>query len=134
MSQINWITPVRGNQKGGQRKADYFFHLASQKAGAKARGMQGAIRVSELAMKRLRWIAGDRVMLGRDDTHVYLKRVQSGGYALSPVGGEKNNGKPVACAVKTSRIQFPTPVYVAEAEFATLDDGTVMIEATSEAA
>lgn len=133
-SGINWIASARGGNSGG-RGADYAFYLSNHAAGrvkGKAAVVQGSIRVSAEAMKRLRWIAGDRVMIGRDETHVYLRRVPVGGYALSPTGGGKKSGTVVACNIKTSRICFPTQTYCNEGEYAVLDDGTVMVEAKSE--
>ena len=133
-ANINWITPVRGNGGSpGRAKSEYFFHLSNQKSGGKRLGEQGAIRVSEKAMKHLRWIAGDRVMIGRDESHVYIKRTQTGGYCLSGVGGVKSAGKSVPCCIKTSRISFAEITYVNQGDFVLLDDGTVMIEATAAA-
>lgn len=133
---INWITPMRGgNPNASGAKANYAFYMANQRSGIKNKNaVQGGIRVSANTMKKLRWISGDRVLIGQDNTHVYIKRVQAGGYSLSPIGGKENMGKTVACAVKTARITFPDPVYVSDEQYTTLDDGTVMIEAKSSAA
>lgn len=132
MNEISWITPLRGRQNGGGHRATYAFYLTNNKAGGKKAEIQGSIRVSEKAMKKLRWIAGDRVLIGRDDTHLYIKRVQSGGYSLSAVGGLKNAGKATACSVKSSRLSFPFPTEIAEGDYAVLDDGTVMLEVKSD--
>jgi hypothetical protein len=128
MSNINWITPKRSQNGGGKPLSEYAFSFNNHKGGKADRPMQGSIRVSQGTMKKLRWIAGDRVMVGCDESNVYIKRVQAGGYALAPVGGTKNAGKTVACSIKTSRMTFSEPKAVLPADFALLDDGTVMIE------
>jgi hypothetical protein len=137
MAAINWINPARGRTSttGGSKPADYSFYVSNCKSGRKEREeQQGSIRVSMLAMKKLRWIGGDRVQIGVDDKHVYVKRVQTGGYALSPVGGvKKNAGKLTACNIKTSRINFKATACITEKDYVVLEDGTVMFEAAAEA-
>jgi hypothetical protein len=128
MSAINWIVPKRGGSTG-RPSTDYAFSIGEQVCGKPGkRETQGAIRISVAAMKHLRWIGGDRVLIGfgPDGFDVYMKRVKDGGYALSPVGGKENTGKTVACTVKSSRLVFPRKTDISMNDFLVSDDGTVM--------
>jgi len=79
-------------------------------------------------MKALRWIAGDRVVIGfsDDDKDIFIKRVQNGGFSLSPIGGKKMIGKTVACTVKSSRLAFKHTGAATQSDYVALDDGSVM--------
>lgn len=127
---INWIEPMRGSglRPTGARSPDYAFIVASHKAGKNARGHQGIIRIGIGVMKQMRWIAGDRVMVGFSDDKldVYLRRVQVGGYALSAIGGKQNAGKCVACSIKSSRFPFGEHQVIAMGDFLVQDDGVIM--------
>lgn len=125
---ITWVTSLRGGSKAGRLVADYAFSLAHHKAGNKARSTQGAIRVSLKAMKHLRWLGGDRVLVGfsQDGMDIYIKRVQTGGFALSPVGGKAHMGKLCPCSIKSSSLAFKVEATIAMDDFIVCDDGTVM--------
>jgi hypothetical protein len=79
-------------------------------------------------MKHLRWLAGDRVLVGfsPDGLDIYIKRVQTGGFALSPAGGKAHIGKLAPCSIKSSHLAFKAETTIAMDDFIVGDDGVVM--------
>jgi len=65
-------------------------------------------------MKKIRAFAGDRAAIGWNETHIAIKRVTEGGYAMSASGStgkgrEKKIGKPVTVHIKMIN-RFPFPI------------------------
>jgi hypothetical protein len=77
----------------------------SMTLGGKDRVEQITIRIGEGLMRKMRWLAGDkvRVVCGESNgkSAVMLARSQQG-FMLSPTGGNKFKGKAVRCSVKFS--------------------------------
>jgi hypothetical protein len=134
MSNITWIEPRRGAHAHSRLPVDYAFRVSTQKSGNRAnsgRAEQGAITVSEKAMRALRWQVGDRVMIGRseDGADVYLKRVPTGGYQLSARGSvdrAKAVGTATVCIIKSARLVFDEPATIGHNDYVVLDNGAVM--------
>jgi hypothetical protein len=130
-AEINWVFPQRGatRNSNGTKLAFLVRNYKSNKQSM--RDTQGVITVYAAAMKDLRWQVGDRIMvgLGADGSDVYLKRVTTGGYALSALGGDKGRSKTGThsnAAIKTNRVQFVREAGIAPGEYMVTDDGTVM--------
>jgi hypothetical protein len=132
VSAINWISPKLGGRRPTKTQSPLAFRVANHKGG-KVGGdkLQGVVYVYPLAMKALRWQIGDRVMIGTsaDKNDIYLRRVATGGYSLSPQGGDKTKKKlgTFSCAmVKTSQIQFRCAADIPPDDYIVMDDGIVM--------
>jgi len=136
-AEINWITPTRGGHGGGRSLGSetYAFLLGMYGCG---RGKdapvqrQGSITVAEKVRKELRWQIGDRVRVGvsANGQDLYLRRIPTGGYALSASGSRKRNevaGKSAKANIKSARLQFPfDSATIGFGDFIVMDDGTVM--------
>ena len=80
---FTWIEPKRGgNNVGGNKGTGVSFNI--YKSGKNK--PQLSIRIYKDVMKKMRWVAGDRVQVGFDDTKeaVAIRRVPVGGYSASP--------------------------------------------------
>ena len=103
---IEWKKPARGRQWTNAPKS--LFRFSNQKGGGEGR-TQCVIFIHADAMKKLRWVVGDKVVFAIDEMAVYLKRVPSEGFALSSATGGKRkdaDGKMVSAQVKSSKSAF----------------------------
>ena len=129
---VNWINPKVGGRRTSTTTHGLAFRVANHKGGkAPHATMLGVVYVYPVAMKALRWQIGDRVLLGvsADMRDVYIKRVTSGGFALTASGGDKKGAKrgTFACGmVKTGQIVFPDAADISPDSYLVMDDGSVM--------
>jgi len=129
---INWINPKVGGRRSSTTTTGLAFRVANHKGGkAPHATTMGVVYVYPIAMKALRWQIGDRVMIGSspDKRDVYIRRVTSGGFALTASGGDKKRTKQgtFACGmVKTAQIVFPDAADIGPDDYIVMDDGTVM--------
>ena len=123
---IKWIQhETRG---GAAPQSEYNFRISSHKSGAK-HTKQTVVVVYEKTMKELRWVVGDKVMIGIEGNHVFLKRVLTGGFTLSMCGNKRDDakGKMLTSAVRaTYPIGLTESVYVNQYEV--LADGVVKVK------
>ena len=135
MATINWIEVKRpGRAPGVGKPLDYSFRISSHSSGRKEdESKQGCIGVTEVTMKALRWQIGDRVLIGMstDKCDIFLKRVPTGGLALSVAGSHKTKdcvGKSLNASVKSSSLVFnlAETVYIGTNDYIVIDDGVVM--------
>lgn len=108
---MQWIQPKRGGRIAGPI-TDYNFRVSNQSNGGKTNkpSKQAVIALSEKAMKELRWVVGDRVVVAFENNRVHLKRVHKDGFALSSGCGKPKSevlGKMVAAVFKTCAFNFP---------------------------
>lgn len=131
-TEINWVIPKRGCTRNSQAKSHLAFLVRNYRSSkSENKETQGVITVYAATMKALRWQVGDRVMVGlsADGSDVYLKRVTSGGYSLSALGGDKGKSKLGThsnAAIKTNRIKFTREAEINPADYMVTDDGMVM--------
>ena len=127
-AEIQWIHKKAGGRRiGGAPSERLAAAIALHKGGANA-SPQTAVTLYEPLMKRIRALAGDRVAVGMARGCLVLKRVQSGGWALSPSAQTKAEreaklGKPVMSVVKMTS-PVPGVEYGKRIEF-DLDDITI---------
>ncbi len=129
-TEINWVVPKRGCTRNSQAKSHLAFLVRNYKS-AKSESKQGVITVYAATMKALRWQIGDRVMVGlsADGSDIYLKRVPTGGYALSALGGDKGkskHGMHANASIKTNRVNFTREAEITPDDYMLTDEGVVM--------
>jgi len=94
MNMFSKITEVMGSFKWIEKSTADFVREGSTKeiigvrlrvTSAKEDRLQGAVTVYETMMKKMNWVAGDRVRIGvdLDGRRLAIQRCISGGYALS---------------------------------------------------
>lgn len=128
---INWVQPGHtGRRTSGSQKLA--FLVRNYKGGSVGdKRLQGVITIYAQTMKELRWQCGDRVMVGTspDRRDIFLKRVPTGGYSLSALGGDKRKnktGQALACSIKSNQIAFDAEANIGPADYIVSEDGVVM--------
>ncbi len=110
---VNWILPMRGNGKGnlGNFKDGVAGALGKKGAGA----VQMSISVRRDVMEAMRWVIGDRVLVGYDATqNTIVIRRDPRGHKLTQPGepSSKNEGKCLSSVVKiTWRNTIPEDLF-----------------------
>jgi hypothetical protein len=126
--KIEWITPRLGGRLAGSRNRALMIGV-SKNAQGKA---QSYITLYGEFCKEMRIQSGDRIMVGDAGTHIAIKRVNSGGYALCPTGAAKEERQKKLGTFCTSTVKL-TSTIVSEAavfnreEIEILDDSTILI-------
>ena len=99
--EIQWVEPLTRGVK--RAPTDCAIRISRQKAGRQTD--QSVFTLYEQFMREMRLQAGDQVIVGESSSCYVIKRVQSGGYTLSPIGSDKEDrkrkhGTPCKCTVK----------------------------------
>lgn len=135
MSKLNfqWIVPTYTRRGPTGKKG---IRLSISKAGQGRE--QLVIAIYEDVMRKMRWVIGDRVEVGLDlDAGCLgLRRVPTGGYALSGKGGDKEKsqkliGTPSKCVTRFTAPEELIPVFqpsvVIPPENLTEEDGLLVV-------
>lgn len=129
---INWVQPGHSTGRRSASGEQLAFLVRNYKGGSVGdQRLQGVITVYAQTMKALRWQCGDRVMVGtsHDKRDIFLKRVPTGGYSLSALGGDKGKnktGKSLACSIKSNQIAFASDASIGPEDYIVTDEGVVM--------
>lgn len=103
-NSITWVTPKR--PRSAPMGRDYYVSVGWAKS-KNAPNPQITIYLFEDAMKDFRWVVGDKIEVGFDDSFIYLRRSNTGPYRLTSASGKKVND--VAGTATRSRVAFTAP-------------------------
>ena len=108
MEGFAWIEPQRSCGKSGKMVANSWGRVSFTKKEGDLACL--SIAFYENALKSLRWMVGDRVMVGYDEKAkmMAVKRVAVGGYALTKNGGGAKTNK----VQKSARVTMSKPKLV----------------------
>ena len=111
---MTWITPNKGRGKGGGRRSDGCggVRVSIHKAGLQGHRDQLCIRVDLDVMKAMRWVAGDRVLVGIDlAAGTICLRRDASGYKLvsNKTKPRAAEGECVPCVTKLALPEIMPP-------------------------
>lgn len=129
MEGFNWIEPKRSAGRSGHVKANAWGRISFTN---KSKGLPYiSVVLYEQSLKALRWLIGDRVLIGYDEKAkmIAVKRVSSGGFAITKNGGSaKTSHKSARIAVvKPKNIDVRFEQIVFDNDSAQIVDGMLLI-------
>lgn len=105
MDSFDWVVMNRKGKQGRRPDLDSGVYMNINSGGRGDNHL--VIRIYTPAMKKMRWVCGDKIQVGFDPIgmRVAMRRVPSGGYTASPAGSTKqdrkaNLGKSASATVK----------------------------------
>jgi hypothetical protein len=122
-NEIVWFGPAVKGRRGEQSGISVVLHDATKSS----KHRQTVIRLYPDAMKKFRLLAGDRVLIGKDSSGLYIKRTPNGGFALSSANPEKTRGQSVTSFVKLQEIAGLRDRIYGIDEVVELHDGVIFI-------
>ena len=107
---IQWATPKRKGGASASNKSGVY--LASSRAG-EGRQLQLTIGIQADAMKAMRWVVGDRVILGCDSkTGIFVLCRHPDGFKLTPRSTRKRQDSAGLCIAAS--VKMGTPSFIDE--------------------
>ena len=108
-NSITWVTPKR--PRGVNSHRGQFYVSIGWSKSKNVKNHQITIYVFEDAMRDFRWVVGDKLEIGFDDSFIYMRRSNDGPYRLTSATGQKVDeviGKPTRARVAFTKPQdFP---------------------------
>jgi hypothetical protein len=116
-----WIVPSHGRH-GGVRRDPLVAARIAMKRDTEKRGPLVSMYFYDQLMKEARFLAGDQVIV-KLDKHgtLWIRRVTSGGFTLSPVGKDSKDRRDKSGKATTSQLRFLAPAPVKQRTYTMAD-------------
>jgi len=116
-----WIVPSHGRSGGVRRDPSIVARIAVRRDANKS-GPLVSMYFYEGLMKEARFLAGDQVIV-KVDKHgaLWVRRVTSGGFTLSPVGKDSKDRRANVGKAATSQLRFVAPAPLKQRTYAMAD-------------
>jgi len=116
-----WIVPSHGRSGGVRRDPSVVARVAVRRDAGK-RGPLVSMYFYDQLMKEARFLAGDQVIV-KFDKHgaLWVRRVTSGGFTLSPVGKDTKDRQANVGKAATSQLRFVAPAPLKQRTYSMAD-------------